>query len=92
MVDAGGITLVILPEMKTAISIPDRIFDAAERLAKRLGISRSELYARAVARFVDEHRGDKVTEALDRMYAQLDSSLDPGLARLQSTSLSDDEW
>lgn len=78
--------------MKTAISLPDRVFDAAERVAKRLGISRSELYARAVARFVEEHRGDKVTDALDRVYAEVDSTLDPTLSRLQAVSLPRDEW
>ena len=78
--------------MKTAISLPDGVFDAAERVAKRLGISRSELYARAVARFVEEHRGDKVTEALDRVYAESDSRLDPALTRLQAASLPPDQW
>jgi metal-responsive CopG/Arc/MetJ family transcriptional regulator len=78
--------------VKTAVSLPDRVFDAAERVAKRLGISRSELYARAVARFVEEHRGDRVTEALDRLYAEADSTLDPTLARLQAASLPRDEW
>lgn len=41
-----GITNVILRAMKTAISIPDPIFEAAEGFARRLGMSRSELYAR----------------------------------------------
>lgn len=78
--------------MKTAISIPDRVFEAAERVAKRLGISRSELYARAVMRFVEEHRGDKVTEALDRVYAEADSTMDPDTARLQAASLPREDW
>lgn len=78
--------------MKTAVSLPDRVFDAAERVAKRLGISRSELYARAVARFVEEHRGDKVTDGLNRVYAEVDSTLDPALNRLQALSLPRDEW
>lgn len=78
--------------MKTAISVPDRIFEAAERVAKRLHISRSELYARAVARFVEEHRGDMVTDTLDRIYADVDSTLDPALARLQAVSLPREEW
>lgn len=87
-----GITLVILPFVKTAVSLPDRVFEAAERVAKRLGISRSELYARAVAKFVEEHRGDRVTEALDRVYGEADSRMDPALARLQAASLPPDEW
>lgn len=78
--------------MKTAVSLPDRVFEAAERVAKRLGISRSELYARAVASFVEEHRGDKVTEVLDRVYSTADSRLDPALVRLQAASLPRDEW
>lgn len=88
----AGITLVILSLVKTAVSLPDRVFDAAERVAKRLGISRSELYARAVARFVEEHRGDKVTEALDRVYAEADSKLGPAVVRLQAASLPRDDW
>src|ERR1041384_6218880 len=47
--------------MKTAISIPDSIFHDADALAKRLGISRSELYARAVADLVARHNGALVT-------------------------------
>jgi len=78
--------------MKTAISLPDGLFEAADRLAKRLGLSRSELYARAVRRLVQEHEDDDVTEALDAVYAQEDSSLDAGLARAQSASLGHDEW
>jgi len=41
--------------MKTAVSVPDEVFDEAEHLAKRLKISRSELYAKALAEFVSRH-------------------------------------
>ena len=51
--------------MKTAVSIPDRVFEDAEQLAKRLNTSRSELYARALAQFVGEHAPDRVTDALN---------------------------
>jgi metal-responsive CopG/Arc/MetJ family transcriptional regulator len=78
--------------MKTAISIPDRIFDAAERVARRLGISRSELYARAVATFVEDHKSDRVSEELDRVYGEIDSRLDPDVARLQSSAVLEDDW
>ena len=46
------ITPVILKDMKTAVSIPDPIFQAAEDLDKRLGLSRSELFARALKAYV----------------------------------------
>ncbi|HET9228271.1 MAG TPA: hypothetical protein VFR31_16460 [Thermoanaerobaculia bacterium] len=79
--------------MKTAISIPDPIFEQADQLAHRLGISRSELYASAVQAYVEAHRAENITEALNRVYSQEDSSLDPVVASLQATALSrDDEW
>ena len=78
--------------MKTAISLGDELFDAAERLARRLGVSRSELYARALGRFVDEHRDDGVTAALDAVYLETESGLEPGFARLQGASLEPGDW
>ena len=84
--------MVILETVKTAISIPDEVFQAAEVLAKRLGMSRSELYAKAVAEFVTSHRGTGVREKLDAIYAETDSSLDPVLAQWQSLSLPREEW
>jgi hypothetical protein len=39
--------------MKTAISIPDSLFEEADRLAKSRGWSRSELYANAVTAYVN---------------------------------------
>ena len=55
--------------MKTAISIPEPDFRAAEKLAKRLGMSRSELYQVAVAEFLARHTEKDVTEALNEIYA-----------------------
>ena len=80
--------------MKTAISIPDPLFGAAERLAKRLGLSRSELFQRALQAFLQEHNDEGVTEALDKIYgpASEDGSLDPLLEQLQLASLLKDEW
>ena len=51
--------------MKVAVSIPDDIFADAETLTRRLGTSRSDVYARALAAFVDEHEPDKVTKAMN---------------------------
>jgi metal-responsive CopG/Arc/MetJ family transcriptional regulator len=78
--------------MKTAISIPDSIFEAAERFARRLGISRSELYSKAVTAYIQEHRNDSVTEALNELYSEEKSSLDPVVRSMQLASLSEDEW
>ncbi len=67
--------------MKTAISIPKPVFAAAEKLRKRLGTSRSALYARAVADLVKRHEARAITEELDAVYGPggVDSRLDPGL-------------
>ena len=51
--------------MKTAVSIPDELFEEADRLAERLKTSRSDVYARALAEFVGNHAPDHVTEAMD---------------------------
>jgi metal-responsive CopG/Arc/MetJ family transcriptional regulator len=78
--------------MKTAISIPDDVFQAAEELSKRLGMSRSELYAKAVATFVKGHKSTRVKEALDAIYMTEDSRLDPALMALQALSLPKEAW
>jgi predicted transcriptional regulator len=52
--------------MKTAVSIPDEVFEDAERLAARLQTSRSQLYARALAEFVARHDDDRVTVLMDQ--------------------------
>lgn len=57
--------------MKTAVSIPDDVFDEAERLAERLQTSRSQLYARALSEFVARHDDDRVTTAINRVVDEL---------------------
>ena len=78
--------------MKTAISIPDKVFRSADSLAKRLGISRSELYATAITEFMSKHQGRHVTVRLDAVYAEEDSSLSHNLIQLQAKSLAREEW
>jgi metal-responsive CopG/Arc/MetJ family transcriptional regulator len=78
--------------MKTAVSIPDPIFHAAESLAKRLGISRSELVSRALEAYLEAHQHDRVREALDAIYSQASSSLDETLAHMQWASLPKEDW
>jgi len=57
--------------MKTAISIPDDVFEDAEALARATGQSRSQLYSRAVREYVARHAPDSVTAALDTFCAEL---------------------
>jgi metal-responsive CopG/Arc/MetJ family transcriptional regulator len=56
--------------MKTAISIPDDIFREADRLAAELRQSRSQLYSRAVSEYIARHSPERITEALNAVYAE----------------------
>jgi metal-responsive CopG/Arc/MetJ family transcriptional regulator len=79
--------------MKTAISIPDDLFQAAERAAKHLGLSRSELFQRAVAAFLERQSETLVTDALNEIYQSEEPSvLDPVLERMQRASLPREDW
>ncbi len=78
--------------MKTAISIPDTTFEQAEEVAKDLGISRSELYRRALEQFLKEHQGRAITNALNEVYAKESSELDSVLARMQFASIKREDW
>ncbi len=78
--------------MKTAISVPDRLFSAADALARKLGISRSRLYATAVAEYVAKHQAARVTARLNATYATQPSRLDPALRRAQRRAVARGEW
>lgn len=80
--------------MKTAISIPDKLFRAAEQMAEQLGLSRSELYRRAVARYLEQHSRTVIREKLDALYGPDpdDSRMDAALEYLQDASLPEREW
>ena len=86
--------MVILNNMKTAISIPDNIFKNAEFLAHQLGITRSELYSKAIAEFVKERGKDIITEKLNEIYNYEKNSLDDKLSEMQfkSIKLDNNEW
>jgi metal-responsive CopG/Arc/MetJ family transcriptional regulator len=78
--------------MKTAISIPNDIFVSAEQLAKRLNMSRSELYTRAIKQYIAECRHTGVKEKLDQVYASDTASIDPAVLDAQAISIPMEEW
>jgi metal-responsive CopG/Arc/MetJ family transcriptional regulator len=78
--------------MKTAISIPNDIFVSAEQLAKRLNMSRSELYTRAIEQYIAECRHTGVKEKLDEVYASDFESIDPAVLDAQAISIPTEEW
>ncbi len=78
--------------MKTAISIPDDIFHTANHLAKRLGMSRSEFFSRAVSKFIAEYQNEAVTAALNEIYEKENSKLDPVINLMQLKSIPKEQW
>lgn len=78
--------------MKTAISIPDPLFKAADQYAKRHGFSRSQLFARAVALYLKQHPSDHITNQLNEVYAKEDSHMDVEMVNLQHRSIEKEEW
>ena len=78
--------------MKTAISIPDNTFQSAEKLARRLGKSRSQLYTQALNNYLEQNNEKGVQELLDSVYATEDSRLSPSTKRLQSKVVIKEQW
>jgi metal-responsive CopG/Arc/MetJ family transcriptional regulator len=78
--------------MKTAVSIPDEVFEEAERLAERLKTSRSRLYSQALREYVRRHSPDHVTESLNRVIEDVGAAED-GFGRLAARrALRKVEW
>ena len=78
--------------MKTAISLSDELFALADALAKRLKVSRSELYATALAEYVAKHRDEEITARLNAVYHDLQSGIDPTTRTAQARSVASDAW
>ncbi len=78
--------------MKTAVSIPDDVFEDAERLASRLQTSRSQLYARALSEFVARHDDDRVTASMNRVVDEVGAEVDDFTRKAAHQSLRRVEW
>jgi len=82
--------------MKTAVSLPDSLYEDAEETAKSLGIPRSRLYARALEEFIQRHKSERITEELDAVYSRPDTqyglkNIDAGLSSLRELT-EHDSW
>ncbi|HPY89050.1 MAG TPA: hypothetical protein PLG34_13840, partial [Spirochaetota bacterium] len=81
--------------IKTAISIPDKIFETADYIAKKQGISRSELYSKALEEYIKEMNNEQITEKLNGIYYDINNQENiNNLKRIQikSLKLDDEEW
>ncbi len=80
------------PGMKTAVSIPNELFDGAERLARRTRRSRSRLLSDALREYLARHAPDKVTEAMDQALAEIGEANDPFISSEARRTLEGTEW
>jgi hypothetical protein len=80
------------PSMKTAVSVPDDVFEEAERLAAELRTSRSQLYSRALREYVARHAPDRLTDAMNRVVDEVGSEVDEFSRRAARLVLERVEW
>jgi len=78
--------------MKTAVSIPNELFDVAERLARRTRKSRSRLFSDALREYVNRRSPDRITEAMDQALAEIGEGNDPFVAAASRQRLEQSEW
>ena len=78
--------------MKTAVSIPDEVFDGAERLARRSKRSRSRIFTDALREYLARHSPDEVTEAANRACAEIGDTRDPFVEAAAYQILARSEW
>lgn len=78
--------------MKTAISIPDEVFEGAERLARRTKRSRSRLFSDALKEYLARHTPDRVTEAMNKALQEIGEASDPFVSAGARRVLERSEW
>ena len=78
--------------MKTAISIPDKIYTEAERLSRRLKKSRSQVYTEAVTEYIARHDPEAVTDAMNRVCDTMETRPDPAISAAARRTLEGVEW
>jgi len=78
--------------MKTAISLPDQLFQSADAAAKVLGLSRSALIQKALEDFLESQSQKSIIEKLNRVYSKVDSSVPFEIKKYQSSHIQNEEW
>lgn len=78
--------------MKTAVSIPDEVFEKAERLARRSKRSRSQLFSAALSEYIARHAPDEVTESMNRVCEKVGEHADAFVTTASRRVLERSEW
>jgi len=78
--------------VKTAISVSDDVFELSEKLAKKLKVSRSKIFAMGVQKLAEEHDEEDLIARINKVCEEVDTSLDPFWKKAQSRILTKNEW
>ena len=78
--------------MKTAISIPDPLYKSAEDVARKLRVSRSKLYARALAEYLRRYDERQLDQEIAEFYDNHAPTIDPAGVAAQSQVLRKEDW
>ena len=78
--------------MKTAVSIPDALFEAAEKQAKKEHVSRSQLYAQAMEEYLAARRRQSRKEQMREALKHIDQTPDPAWEEARRQALLRSEW
>jgi metal-responsive CopG/Arc/MetJ family transcriptional regulator len=78
--------------MKVAVSIPDPIFEAAERLAKERNIPRSQVFAEALSTYLELRNSESVTALLNDIYGRESSKVEEALTKAQFDAINHEAW
>lgn len=78
--------------MKVAVSLPDPVFAQAEKLARRLRVTRSHLYAKALEEYLDKRQAAQITQQLNAVYSENTERIDPALAAAQLGAIGHEAW
>lgn len=78
--------------MKTAISVPEDVFKLSEKLAKKLKVSRSAVFAMGVKKLAEEHDEAEIIAQINRVCEKVDTSLDPAVRQYQNRMPRREKW
>ena len=78
--------------MKVAISLPDPLFSAAEQMAERLHVSRSQLYAQALSEYLDKRQEAVITARLNAVFGETPQDVEQAIKKAQLKVLDDEAW
>jgi metal-responsive CopG/Arc/MetJ family transcriptional regulator len=80
--------------MKTAISIPDTLFNSVETMVHKLNVSRSEFFANAARAYINNVKKQSITDKLNKIYSATgkESRVSKEISAMQASSVPGEKW